>query len=189
MAKLRSAGVPFVAVNLEPLFGSIDNYVDIVDEAVRRLESATNEAPVLVAHSMGGLAVRAWLSMANNVARVHRVVTIGTPHHGTWLARFGHAANGRQMRIDSPWLQQLVRSESPRHYALFTCFYSHCDNIVFPASTATLPGASNRHVAGTAHVHLAFQDAPFAETMQWVFSGSPEVGRPEEDAPFRPAAS
>jgi hypothetical protein len=40
---------------------------------------------------------------------------------------------------------------------LFTCYYSSCDNIVFPVSTATLPGADNRYVNGVAHVHLAFQ--------------------------------
>ena len=44
-----------------------------------------------------------------------------------------------------------------RRFAKFTCCYSHCDNIVFPASTATLPGATNLHIPGTAHVHLAFQ--------------------------------
>ena len=29
------------------------------------------------------------------------------------------------------------------------------DNIVFPASTATLPGADNRHLPAVAHVHMA----------------------------------
>jgi hypothetical protein len=37
-----------------------------------------------------------------------------------------------------------------------TCWYSNCDNIVFPAETATLPAARNRFVAGEAHVALAF---------------------------------
>lgn len=175
MAKLRLAQVPFVAVNLEPLFGSIDNYVGTVDQAVRRLQSATGQAPVMVAHSMGGLAARAWLSNSANDARVHRVVTIGTPHHGTWLAHFGHTVNGKQMRISSPWLSQLARSEPPKRYAKFTCFYSHCDNIVFPASTATLPGASNRHVPGTAHVDLAFQEVAFDEVVRWVMAQSPET--------------
>ena len=61
MRRLRAAGIPFVAVNLEPVFGSIDSYASIVEAAVRSLEQATGGAPVIVAHSMGGLAVRSWL--------------------------------------------------------------------------------------------------------------------------------
>ncbi len=163
MARLRVRQVPFVAVNLEPLFGSIDHYIGIIEKAVQRIEKSTGLPPVLVAHSMGGLAVRAWLSACAGDARVHHVITIGTPHHGAWLARFGQTANGRQMRMGSAWLKQLTQQEPPQRFARFTCLYSHCDNIVFPANTATLPGAENVHVPGTAHVHLAFQGAAFDE--------------------------
>ena len=41
----------------------------------------------------------------------------------------------------------------------FTCWYSNCDNIVFPVSSAALPSADNRLVRGVAHVHLAFHPA------------------------------
>ena len=39
-------------------------------------------------------------------------------------------------------------------YAGFTCLHGSCDNVVFPSSTATLPGADNRPLRGTAHVHM-----------------------------------
>lgn len=166
MRRLQAAGVPFVAVNLEPVFGSIDAYAAVVEAAVQRLEAATGLAPVIVAHSMGGLAVRAWLRSANADARVHRVVTIGSPHHGTWLGRFGRTTNTRQMKRGGRWLQQLAAEEPPDRYRRFTCFYSHCDNIVFPPSTATLAGADNRHLEGWSHVHLAFHPAVFDEVMR-----------------------
>ena len=60
LARLHAAGVPCVAVNLEPIFDSIDHYADIVEDAVQRIEHATGLAPVLVGHSMGGLALRRW---------------------------------------------------------------------------------------------------------------------------------
>ena len=166
MAKLRAAQIPFVAVNLEPLFGSIDHYIAIIEQAMRRIEKTTGLPPVLVAHSMGGLAARAWLSACAGDARVHHVITIGTPHHGTWLARFGQTVNGRQMRMGSPWLKNLAQQEPSQRFTKFTCCYSHCDNIVFPARTATLPGAENVHVPGTAHVHLVFQGTAFDELMR-----------------------
>ena len=155
MNRLRAQGVPFAAVNLEPVFGSLDDYPPIVDAAVRRVEASTGLAPVIVAHSMGGLAVRAWIDACAAQDRVHRVVTIGTPHHGTWLARFAMVPNARQMRIGNAWLAELSAREPDSIGNRFTCFYGHCDNIVFPASRATLAGADNRHLVGTAHVHMA----------------------------------
>lgn len=84
------------------------------------------------------------------------MITIGTPHRGTWLARFSSRPNGRQMRLQSEWLRQLQEDEARSPLPPLTCWYSSCDNVVFPASTATLPGADNRFVAGQAHVALAF---------------------------------
>lgn len=153
MRRLRERGIPHVAVNLEPVFGSIDAYAAVVDDAVRRLASVTGRPPVLVCHSMGGLAARAWLRTQPN-ARAARVITIATPHGGTWLARFGYSRNGRQMRLGGPWVQAL--GLPPAGAPPFTCWYTNCDNIVFPPSTATLPGADNRLVRGAAHVDLAF---------------------------------
>ncbi|MFT3664165.1 lipase family alpha/beta hydrolase [Piscinibacter sp.] len=177
LRRLRAAGVPVVAVNLEPVFGRIDDYAPIVAQAVARVRQATGRAPLVVAHSMGGLAVRRWLSRCGEARAVEHVVTIGTPHHGTWLARFGHTPNGVQMRRAGDWLGVLAGEEGvlvpEARYARFTCFYSHCDNIVFPPSTATLPGADNRHVAGCAHVHLAFQPEVFDAVWSRV-SASPE---------------
>lgn len=178
MKKLRARAVPFAAVNLEPVFGSIDRYADIVDEAVRRVEAATGQSPVIVAHSMGGLAARAWLDAHRGDDRVHRVITIGSPHRGTFLGRFGQTLNTRQMRIDSDWQRALASREPPERFRRFTCFYGHCDNIVFPASTATLPGADNRHVAGVAHVHMAHQDEVFNEVLRWVGSTSDVSAEP-----------
>ena len=149
-------GHAFVAVNLEPLFGSIDDYVPQIEAAVQQVTQATGLSPLLVCHSMGGLAARAWLQRMKAEARVHHVVTIGTPHGGTWLARFGHGHNSRQMRLQSDWQTALDHDMPEGRHQLFTCWYSNCDNIVFPTSTATLPGADNRLVRGAAHVQLAF---------------------------------
>ncbi|HMO45202.1 MAG TPA: alpha/beta fold hydrolase [Rubrivivax sp.] len=164
--RLRALGVPCIAVNLEPVFGAIDRYPASIEAAVQRLTHATGQPPLLVAHSMGGLAVRAWMRDFDGESRVHGVVTIGTPHHGTWLGRFGFAPNTRQMRRDSRWLQALAAAEPATRYRRFTCFWGHCDNIVFPASTATLPGADNRHLRAHAHVHMLQHPAVLATVLQ-----------------------
>lgn len=155
LAPLRARGHAYVAVNLEPPFGTIDDYAPLIEAAVQQVAAATGRAPVLVCHSMGGLAARAWLRACQGEARVHRIITLGTPHGGTLLAQLAYTENGRQMRCASPWLVALQASESAASARLFTCWHSNCDNIVFPASTAVLPGSTPRFIAGVAHVQMA----------------------------------
>lgn len=156
MQDLRERGHAFVAVNLEPVFASITEYAPAIDEAVARVTRLTGRPPVLVCHSMGGLAARAWWRTAGGRQRIAHLVTIGTPHGGTWLARFSRRINGRQMQLDSQWVRQLAVDEERLPLPPTTCWFSNCDNVVFPSSTATLPAADNRFVAGEAHVALAF---------------------------------
>jgi pimeloyl-ACP methyl ester carboxylesterase len=162
--ELRADDRAFVAVNLEPIFGSIDHYAQVIDAAILRVTTATGQAPMLICHSMGGLAARAWLRDFD-AKRVHRIVTIGTPHRGTWLARFGRTTNGRQMRIAGEWMRQIEGERASAQQVPFTCWYSNCDNIVFPISTATLPGADNRLADGRAHVEMAFDPRLRRETL------------------------
>lgn len=156
MVRLRQQGHAWVAVNLEPVFGSIDACALILDDAVARVTQATGRPPVMICHSMGGLAARAWWRASAGTRPLAALVTIGSPHHGTWMGRFSTHLNGRQMRLESEWLQGLVCHEARHPLPAALCWYSNCDNMVFPARTATLAGADNRFVAGEPHVALAF---------------------------------
>jgi pimeloyl-ACP methyl ester carboxylesterase len=177
LKQLQGRGHAFVALNLEPPFASIDDYVPLIEDAVRRVTAVSGMAPLLVCHSMGGLAVRAWLQAMQAQARVHHVVTLGTPHRGTWLAHFSRVANGRQMQLLSPWRQQLDLGLPEHRQSLFTCWYSNCDNIVFPSSTATLSGADNRLVTGAAHVQLAFLPEVMRETLAMLESDRGKISQ------------
>lgn len=167
LRRCQALGLPCTALTLEPAFGEIDTWVPAIDAAVAKLQQATGRPPLVVAHSMGGLATRTWLAATPGAAqRVRHVITVGTPHHGTWMARFGHTRNGMQMRIGGPWLAALAGRPTAAPAALFTCFYGHADNIVFPASTATLPGADNRHLSAVAHVAMLEHPAVWAEVLR-----------------------
>ena len=120
-----------------------------------------------VAHSMGGLAIRAWLrATPDGDARVHRVVTIGSPHHGTWPAAHARSVPGQQMRLHGPWVRQLLAHEPPGRASAFVCWYSNGDNAVYPPAAATLEGADNRFVAGLAHVELAFDPLVLGDCLE-----------------------
>lgn len=156
--RLDRARISHASVDLEPVLCDIDGYVPLVEAAVEELCRATGAPQVaLVAHSMGGLVVRAWMR-AHGAARVARVVTLGSPHHGTGLAKFGRGPNVVQMRRDrgvaSGWLQELGRGESAATRALVTSIYTHHDNIVSPQTSSHLPGARNIEFGGVGHVAL-----------------------------------
>jgi triacylglycerol lipase len=160
---LLAARITHHAVDMEPVFGSIDDYAPYIHAAVEELCRETGtERVVIVAHSMGGLATRAYLR-DHGAARVAKVVTLGTPHHGTALAQFGIGINTREMhwvvneeeRPGSEWLRGLARAEDPEIYRLFVSIYSHHDNIIAPQTSSHLPGARNIELHGIGHVALA----------------------------------
>jgi triacylglycerol lipase len=156
MERLRAAGVPHVAVSLEPTSGDIAQQARGLQPAWDRLVAATGVPPLLVGHSMGGLTIRSWLAgLPDERALEHEAISIGSPHHGTALAMLAHSEAGQQMQLLSPFIKGLAQAESAARRARWTCYWSVCDNIVFPASTATLPGALNRAVPGLPHVALA----------------------------------
>ncbi len=168
---LDAERISHATVDLEPIGGDIDAYAAQVQRAVEQLCAASGQGQVaIVGHSMGGLVARAWMR-ACGTAQVARVITLGTPHHGTALAGFGPGANARQMRWSrtdgaSAWLQRLGAGEDPATRALLTSLYSHHDNIVAPQLSSVLPGA--RHVAfgGVGHVALGGNRRVLAEVMR-----------------------
>jgi pimeloyl-ACP methyl ester carboxylesterase len=157
---LNARGHPLAAVDLEPVLGSIDDYVPAIEAAVAALQARTGASAVaLVGHSMGGLAARAYVRRHGG-KHVSVMVSIGTPHHGTFHARLGHGHNARQMRPDSEWLRALAADEAAQGPASLPCttvILSHHDNIVAPQSDQTLPYAQRTHeLAAIGHLSLAF---------------------------------
>ncbi len=166
MKEAASRGHVCEAMTLPFQFESIESNADAVDAAIDALLARKVQAGVsvkrvaIVAHSMGGLVARAAL-LRIDASRVAQVITLGTPHHGTWMSRSGTTTNVRQMQLDSAWLRDLDEAERrdagrivPRR--VFTTLFSHHDNIVFPQTTAVLDGASVMPIAGVGHVALAY---------------------------------
>jgi triacylglycerol lipase len=165
LAQLEVQQVPCDAVNLQPLFASISDYSPLIEAAVASMQQRTGLAPVLVGHSMGGLAARAWWVTDPSALRLHRLITIATPHQGTRMARLGHGLCTRQMQPHSDWLARLQALQTPAHAQRTLCFFSACDNVVIPSAAAILPGAEGREVFGCAHVAMVDHPACFAAAL------------------------
>lgn len=177
---LAEAHVTHHAINLEPVFGDIDKYVPMIHQAVETLRTESGHDRIIVlAHSMGGLATRAYLR-DHGSNRIAQLITLGTPHHGTGIANFGMGMNCRQMHwrgnartgAPSQWLRKLDAGEDPITRARIVSIYSHHDNIVSPQISSHLDGARNIEYQGIGHVALSLHPLIHARVLAEIRNAS-----------------
>lgn len=192
--QLRAAGVPCVAVSMPLWLHRIGTGRAVLDAAARRMQVATGCRPVVVAHSMGGLIVRDWLRSLSDPQALHRpgtVITVGSPHHGTWSAQLALGANVAQMRPGNPWLQQLAQEEarpgSAARQVQWHCALSDTDNLVYPGTTALLDGATPLWLHGWAHVEMLQAPALWVLVRAQV-EQAPQAAAGSSSAPSTPGA-
>ncbi|SDD26864.1 Triacylglycerol esterase/lipase EstA, alpha/beta hydrolase fold [Cupriavidus sp. YR651] len=166
---LAAAGYRCEGIDLEPVLGDIDDYAPTLLAHMRDIRSRTGRAPLLLCHSMGGLAARAAqvLALADTCSAppCAGIVTLGSPHHGCALARFGSGRNARQMRWASPWLATLAAAESPAMRARIVSIFSWHDSIAGPPGTSWLDGARHLALDGIGHVSLLRHPRAIAATL------------------------
>lgn len=156
--QLERRGYRVYTVDCTPPFAQIASYAPQIARAVDEILGATGaKRTVLIGHSMGGLVSRAYLDQFGT-DKVEHVITLGTPHLGTWMTNFAVGPNVRNMSEGSPWLaglreREIARSSQP--YANFTCVYTYHDNLVTPQTNAALRGAEHIPLSGIGHVSLA----------------------------------
>ena len=149
------------AVTLPDPMASIETQLPAVSQAIGDLLEAARRAGLaaervaIVGHSMGGLVARLALAGAD-ASRIGPVVTLGTPHHGTHVARLGAAPSVVQMRRGGAWLAALRAGDSAATRTRMTTLFSYHDDIVYPQTTAMLEGATNLAIGGCGHVALLY---------------------------------
>lgn len=153
---LDGAGIgPVFVPSLPAVLAPIETFAAHLERVVREVTEKTGRPrAILVCHSMGGLAARAYLK-AHGPARVAGLMTLGTSHHGTVLAALGPGRNGRQMRIGSEFLRDLARGEGakgPGCEAL--SIYTVHDNLVAPQDSSRLDWARNVAIHGVGHLAM-----------------------------------
>lgn len=150
---LEARGYACSAPDLEPPWGSIDLFACQLREHLEALRRETPEAPIVViAHSMGGLVARKAF-VGDEPTTVAKLVTLGTPHHGTKLAAWGLGQCARQMQPDGAWIKALNEAERPR--IPITSIWSRHDNFMAPVETPELAGSRTVCIEGIGHLSLA----------------------------------
>jgi len=153
---LRAAGFNRTyTINMDPTFGSIEDFAAQVARRVDEILAETGqEKVVLIGHSMGGLVSRCYVQRYGGAGKVRKIITLGTPHLGTYSAKKGVGEDARQMVPGNPWITGL-NSETMAPVPI-TSIYSYHDNIIFPQDYSVLDGAKNIGLPGIGHLELAF---------------------------------
>ncbi len=155
-AELRRAGREPVVVDLPgDGTGDLREAAAAVDAAVAGALAGGAPSVDLVGYSAGGVTVRWWLRELDGAQRARRVVTLGSPHHGTTLAATGLALQPsacpeacRQLVPDSELLDRLNRGDETPEGPAYLALWTTQDETVTPPDSGRLAGA----------VSLAVQD-------------------------------
>src|SRR5215204_7467307 len=126
--------------------------------AVQELcEQTGYERVHVVAHSLGGVIARYYVQRLGGDARVHTLVTLGAPHHGTRSAQLVPLPLCRQLRPGSALIAELAEP-APACRTRFLAVWSDLDQLIYPKPHARLDhpdlDAGNVLLRGVGHMSL-----------------------------------
>lgn len=147
-----------LSINYSPLTTDVRVAAVRLAEQVEVLVAETGYERIhVVGHSLGGLIARYYVTRLGGDARVHTLVTLGTPHQGTFNAYALPSLLCRQLRPGSDLMRELdARALGCR--TRFVAYWSDLDQMIFPQTNAVLehPDLSVRNVLvkGVGHMSL-----------------------------------
>jgi triacylglycerol lipase len=174
--RLLGAGLPGTHVRTltfrDPVGSNVEHAQEL-DSLVQETVAETGAAEVdIVAHSMGGLATRWYLSTRAD-APVRRVAFLGTPHRGTLTAHLAWGDGRDDMLPDSRFLEALnAHAALPDGVAAVTV-RTPIDTHVLPGESATLPGVEDHEVCCPTHAGLIEDEEVFLIVLDFLERSPP----------------
>ncbi len=142
VANLKRSGLQPVVISPQPSDASVG--IDILALALaEEIERQFGSSQIFdfFGFSMGGLIGRYYLQRLGGARRVRRLVTLATPHRGTWTAKLMPTSRPAlaQMRPDSDFLTDLNHDVAQLAQYDFMAFWTPFDLSVTPGHNAYLP--------------------------------------------------
>ena len=148
---LRSAGR--TAVIVEPVgdgTGDLRAQAEHLGQVASRVREDAGAASVdVIGYSAGGVVARLWTRDDDGAKVARRVLTLGSPHHGSSQAALGAEFAGgcpaacEQLVPDSDLLRRLNAGDETPDGPLWATVRSTSDQVVTPVDSAALSGALN----------------------------------------------
>jgi pimeloyl-ACP methyl ester carboxylesterase len=147
------------SVNYSPLTTDVREAARRLGGTIEELVERTGYERVhIVGHSLGGLVARYYVQRLGGDARVHTLVTLGTPHTGTAAAYVLPLELGRQLRPGSDVMAELA-APAPGCRTRIVAYWSDLDQMMIPKRAATVEHADliarNVLVHGVGHLSYA----------------------------------
>ena len=149
-ARLRKAGRDATVLRLPgDGTGELRDQATVLDTAARSAMAAGAPSVDVVGYSAGGVVARLWAEEDGGAAVARRIVTLGSPHHGTQVAALGASLLPGQCPTacaelvpNSELLTRLNVDETPPG-PVWVSLWTDQDQVVTPPDSARLDGALN----------------------------------------------
>jgi triacylglycerol lipase len=146
---LRSAGRQATVVHLAGNgTGDLDVQAGVVNRAVRSVLAGGATSVDIVGYSAGGVTARLWLRSYDGGSVARRIVTLGSPQHGSDLAALGAdlapdkcPVACQQLATDSDLIRSLNSGDETPTGPAWVSIWTTDDKISTPPETAVLAGA------------------------------------------------
>ncbi|WP_435317445.1 esterase/lipase family protein [Haloarchaeobius sp. TZWSO28] len=155
---------------------SPEDYAQVVCDRVQEIAAETGSEVDIVAHSMGGLDSRYCVEKLGGNVHVDDLITLGTPHQGTYAAYLAYLTpGGYDMVPGSDFLTDLNDGTLAKGVE-YTAIWSDSDEIINPDEYAKLPAGSMDSVAEARninrhwelHLQLAWDEDVFEVWYQYL---------------------
>jgi triacylglycerol esterase/lipase EstA (alpha/beta hydrolase family) len=154
VSRLRAEGRDATAVALAgDGTGGLDASAQALDDAAQSaLERTGAESVDVVGYSAGGVVARLWVRDYGGDEVARRVVTLGSPHHGTSVAKLAAQVPGlctgacEELSPDSDLLRALNAGDETPDGPRFISVWTSADELVTPPESSQLDGALNLSV-------------------------------------------
>lgn len=154
---LQGAGVAAYAISPQPSNGTVG--IEILAQRLAATIEAQFPADTtlnLVGFSMGGLICRSYLQQYGGAACAERLITVATPHQGTWSSYIYNRPACIQMRPGSQFLANLNQDLSALQPLNVTSIWTPFDLTILPATSSYLPIGEMIQVWSPFHYTLLF---------------------------------
>lgn len=165
-----------------------------VDAILAECATGTGEDKIdLIAHSAGGLVARYFIKRLGGDRRVHSLITLGTPHQGTFTSYFAPLNKvARQTLPGSSFLKDLNAGRDTKEPIHYVSIYSQTDGVVVPPASAILLGAHNVEVPWLTHWGFLWDTRVYKHIRDAINHGPGDypfyTARPKRRAARRPSS-
>ncbi len=193
---LRRAGFRSVhGLNYNPLRHDVPELAELLAIEVDRVRAAAGSDQVmLVGHSMGGIVARYYTQLRADAGVVDTVITLGTPHRGTYTAWLGPGPAARDLHPSSAVMRRLQETARPTS-TRWIAFAADLDAMVTPAASGRLShpalAATNLALRDTGHLSLLMSGEVIRGVVDYLADrdrGARARPRPSPPSPARSTA-